>query len=54
MKPGSGPRHFVFHPNGKLAFVINELASTVTSLAYRRAAWKAERAAIAFVASGRF
>ncbi|HEX8916423.1 MAG TPA: lactonase family protein [Humisphaera sp.] len=32
--PGSGPRHLAFHPNGKLAFVINELTSTLTSFAY--------------------
>lgn len=31
---GSGPRHFAFHPEGKRAFVINELTSTLTSLAY--------------------
>jgi 6-phosphogluconolactonase len=30
-KPGAGPRHFAFHPNGKFGFVINELDSTVTS-----------------------
>ena len=35
VKPGSGPRHFAFHPNGKLAFVINEMASTVTSFAWQ-------------------
>jgi 6-phosphogluconolactonase len=29
--PGSGPRHFAFHPNGKFVFVISELASTITS-----------------------
>lgn len=34
LAPGAGPRHFVFHPNGKRAFVINELDSTVTSLDY--------------------
>jgi 6-phosphogluconolactonase len=34
MKPGAGPRHFVFHPNGRQAFVINELDSTITSLAW--------------------
>lgn len=28
--PGSGPRHFVFYPNGKTIFVINELSSTIT------------------------
>lgn len=31
---GSGPRHFTFHPGGKLAYVINEMASTVTALRY--------------------
>jgi 6-phosphogluconolactonase len=34
MKPGSGPRHLAFHPNGKFAYVVNEMASTVTALAY--------------------
>ncbi|WP_201978696.1 lactonase family protein [Hymenobacter rubidus] len=33
-KPGAGPRHLVFHPNGKHAYLINELSSTVTALAY--------------------
>ncbi len=32
--PGAGPRHFAFHPNGKLAYVINELNSTVTAFEY--------------------
>ncbi|MGE3819663.1 MAG: lactonase family protein [Isosphaeraceae bacterium] len=32
--PGAGPRHFDFHPNGKFAYVINELNSTVTAFAY--------------------
>ena len=31
---GSGPRHFVFHPNGKFAYVINELANTVGVFEY--------------------
>lgn len=35
--PGSGPRHFAFHPGGKFAYVINELASTVTAFAYEAA-----------------
>jgi len=34
LAPGSGPRHLAFHPNGKLAYVINELNSTVTALRY--------------------
>ena len=33
-KSGAGPRHFSFHPNGKFAFLINELDLTITSLAY--------------------
>ena len=32
--PGAGPRHIVFHPNGKLAFVIFELNSLVASYRY--------------------
>ncbi len=31
VKAGSGPRHFAFHPNGRFAYVINELAMTVTA-----------------------
>lgn len=31
MPPGSGPRHLTFHPNGRTAFVANELNSTVTA-----------------------
>lgn len=30
VEPGSGPRHFAFHPDGKKAYVINELNLTVT------------------------
>ncbi|WP_046246533.1 lactonase family protein [Hymenobacter terrenus] len=33
-RPGAGPRHLIFHPNGKQAYLINELNSTVTVLAY--------------------
>ncbi|MBO9636890.1 MAG: lactonase family protein [Siphonobacter aquaeclarae] len=32
--PGAGPRHFTFHPNGKFAYVINELNGTVTGFRY--------------------
>ncbi len=34
LAPGSGPRHFSFHPDGKHAYAINELLSTVTVLEY--------------------
>ncbi|WP_263383267.1 lactonase family protein [Granulicella arctica] len=30
MPPGSGPRHLAFHPNGKWAYSVNELDSTLT------------------------
>lgn len=39
---GSGPRHLVFHPNGKFAYVINELTITVTVFRYDPATGKLE------------
>lgn len=29
--PGAGPRHFVLHPSGKFAYVVAEMASTVSA-----------------------
>jgi 6-phosphogluconolactonase len=40
--PGSGPRHVVFHPNGKLVYLVNEIASTVIAFA-----WDGARGALA-------
>jgi 6-phosphogluconolactonase len=40
-KPGSGPRHTVFHPNGTVAYAINELDSTITTMA-----WDAEHGSL--------
>jgi 6-phosphogluconolactonase len=34
LPPGSGPRHLAFHPDGRHAYVINELDSTVVTCAY--------------------
>ncbi|MBC8080379.1 MAG: lactonase family protein [Gorillibacterium sp.] len=34
LNPGSGPRHFVFHPYLPFAYVINELNSTITGFTY--------------------
>ncbi len=34
VKPGAGPRHLVFHPNGKFAYLINEIGSTISAFAY--------------------
>ncbi|MDQ2747409.1 MAG: beta-propeller fold lactonase family protein [Acidobacteriota bacterium] len=33
-KPGAGPRHLAFHDNGKFAFLINELSSTISTLSF--------------------
>ncbi|WP_285749243.1 lactonase family protein [Lentzea sp. NBRC 105346] len=34
LKPGAGPRHLAFHPNGKTAYIANELDSTIVVSAY--------------------
>ncbi|MDC1364783.1 lactonase family protein [Algibacter sp.] len=35
MKPGSGPRHFTFHPNGKFGYSISELSGKITAFSYQ-------------------
>jgi 6-phosphogluconolactonase len=32
--PGAGPRHFVFSPDGRFGYVINEIASTVVAFSF--------------------
>ncbi|MEQ8413914.1 MAG: lactonase family protein [Imperialibacter sp.] len=32
LQPGDGPRHLIFHPTKAMAFVVNELSSSVVSL----------------------
>ena len=34
LKAGAGPRHLSFHPNGRFAYALYEIASTVAVLAY--------------------
>ena len=34
MPPGSGPRHMVFHPNGRYAYCVEELGGSITSFTY--------------------
>ncbi|MFL6229262.1 MAG: lactonase family protein [Pyrinomonadaceae bacterium] len=34
LKPGAGPRHLTFHPQGHYAYVVNELDATVTVFAH--------------------
>ena len=33
-RPGAGPRHIAFHPNGHWAYLVNEMASTMTVFGY--------------------
>jgi len=33
-EPGSGPRHFAFHPNNKFAYLIEEMSGTVIAYKY--------------------
>jgi 6-phosphogluconolactonase len=37
LQAGAGPRHFAFHPNGRYAYGINELDSTMTAFLYNEA-----------------
>lgn len=34
LQPGAGPRHIVFHPDGRFVYVVNEIQSTVTTYGY--------------------
>lgn len=40
VKPGSGPRHFAFNPNGRFAYSLHEMGSIVTAFAYDTASGK--------------
>ncbi len=42
LDPGTGPRHLAFHPNGKFAYVVNELQSSITTFSLR---WQPRSAA---------
>jgi 6-phosphogluconolactonase len=35
VKPGAGPRHLAFYPNGKFAYVLSEMESSVTVFSYQ-------------------
>ncbi|MDR4890387.1 lactonase family protein [Fredinandcohnia sp. QZ13] len=34
VRPGSGPRHIAFHPNGKYAYIMTEISNEVVALSY--------------------
>ncbi len=36
LAPGAGPRHLDFHPNGKWAYLMEELSGNMTALAYKK------------------
>jgi 6-phosphogluconolactonase len=36
IKPGSGPRHFVFSPNAKFGYVIDEMGNTIIGFSYNK------------------
>ncbi|WP_035795504.1 lactonase family protein [Clostridium akagii] len=36
LKPGSGPRHMAFHPNGNFSYIITELSSEIITLEYNK------------------
>ncbi|MFD1151401.1 lactonase family protein [Saccharothrix hoggarensis] len=38
--PGAGPRHLAFHPNGRFAYIANELDSTIVVATYERGVLK--------------
>ncbi|WP_421914191.1 lactonase family protein [Mesorhizobium sp.] len=40
LPPGAGPRHLALHPNGRFVFVMNELDSTIVSMALDEASGK--------------
>lgn len=42
VKPGSGPRHSIFHPNGKYLYLLNELNSTLIVYRYHAEAGSLE------------
>jgi 6-phosphogluconolactonase len=43
LESGSGPRHLVFHPEKKLAYIINELISTVSIFLYENDSFTFEK-----------
>ncbi|HEY5748840.1 MAG TPA: lactonase family protein [Chryseolinea sp.] len=49
--PGSGPRHFVFHSNGKWAYLIQEMTGVVTAFDYSNGVLKT-KGSVSLPASG--
>jgi len=43
LEDGTGPRHFIMHPNGKFAYVIQELSSQITAFDYKKGSLTAKQ-----------
>lgn len=43
VKPGNGPRHVVFHPNGRFMFLISEMGGEITLFHYRKGVLSAKQ-----------
>lgn len=52
--PGAGPRHMAFHPNGRYAYVINEVDSTITAFRYEAEAGELREIATVSTVPGEF
>ncbi|MBN8202314.1 lactonase family protein [Bacillus sp. NTK034] len=52
VKPGSGPRHLVFHPNRKYAYVMTEFSSEVLLLQYHQDGSLVQKQAISTLPEG--
>ncbi|WP_436374938.1 lactonase family protein [Cytobacillus sp. BC1816] len=52
VKPGSGPRHLVFHPNGRYAYVMTEFSSEVLLLQYHADGSLVQKQAISTIPEG--
>ncbi|HEY1114947.1 MAG TPA: lactonase family protein [Chitinophagaceae bacterium] len=42
-EPGSGPRHLAFHPNGRWAYLMEEMGGTVSAYRYKRGALQCQQ-----------
>ena len=40
VKPGSGPRHICFHPNGNHVYIVNEIAGSIDVFSYKEGSLK--------------
>jgi 6-phosphogluconolactonase len=53
-KPDSGPRHFVFSPDGRFVYVVDETASTITAFSYDAASAAMEKLSVVSALPGGF